>query len=263
MGNGRLEALITNSVNWTGSVNDGGGADTFTVTAGSRYPTDFLAALETALEAATGSGWTVTWSDGEAGTGIVTIAINSGSASVTWTSTDMRDLLGYTGNLSSAASHVGARGMQGAYFPGCPLASESEDFDPDTQGNLVTDATHYRGPTGAVTRWVGNSYRCFKRVIWSHVTRDRAIDGASATQVSWQQFVRQSQYGGLGYFPITSAGVPPKVKVYFNADTDTVVGAANSGDGIYYLILPPGLALMRPSGWANLLTVEIPEMVKV
>lgn len=261
-GFGRLDAKITNSTNWTLSVNDGGGADTVTITAGSRYTLEFIAALETALEAATGSGWTVTIADGEGASGKVTLAINSGTVSLTWVTTALRDLLGFTGNSASAASHTGTNGMQSIWLPDCPI--QGDDLHFSSTGNYEDDGTYNEGPTGKISVWLSSSKETFNNVRWTHVTDSRAISGVDSTLVCWQDWVVNTQKGGATPFSIGADGVPPLVKVYSNADSDTLLGAASGGDGIYRLILHRSLALPRPhADWYGLNTCTIPRMIKV
>jgi len=66
-GYGSIEAGITNSSSWTVSVDDGGGADVATVTASTRYPTEFRAAFVAALNTATGKTFTLSGSYGSGG----------------------------------------------------------------------------------------------------------------------------------------------------------------------------------------------------
>ena len=265
MSNGRLESKVTVPAGgWTVAINDGGGADNAVIPAGDYFPAEFFAAFKTVADTATGRTHTFTVADGESGTGILTWTISSAS-SVAFTSTDARDYMGYTGNLSSGTSHVGTNGVQAMWLPGCPIGfATDDDFHPDESGVYEDDSTHNEGPTGTITTWVGSTKRAFQNVTWSHVDEDHAIDNANTTVVSFQRWVRQTQRGGLSYFPITSAGLAPLVRFIANADSDTVVGAAVSGDGVYRLILPRRLNLPRPSaGWVGLHTVTIPRMVKV
>lgn len=106
MANARLEAEITVPTGTTVSAsNSGGGPTSVTVTPGSVFITDLCSALGTALTAQrspTVGAWTVSVSPTD-GT-IVVSCDNSTTAipsfSLDWTSTDLRDLLGFEYNIN-------------------------------------------------------------------------------------------------------------------------------------------------------------------
>lgn len=120
------------SGNWTCALTDGtGGPYTITLTAANTYyhsspgndTVDLPAKLKALFEAAGGGvrTYTVTCSAGESGTGKYTIAVDSGTFSITWTSTDLRDLLGFTGNISAQTTSTGSNHAQGLWLPECPV----------------------------------------------------------------------------------------------------------------------------------------------
>ena len=258
----RFESFITVPAGWTALVNDGGGNDSVTWPAATYTSHDAaLAALKGAADTATGRVHTFTRSKGGSGTGILTWAISVAS-SVTFSSTDMRDCLGYTGNLGSASSHVAPRPMRGCWIPDADIFGD--DIDLDSKGHLRGDATYVRSPTGELFVWTGNSFVSYRSVLFEMVVRTRALDGVDAAVMSFQQWVRESQWGGAPGFPIDSAHQAPKVKVFINADTDAPLGATAGGDGIYRLVLRPDLGLSRPDpGYTGWYTVELAELVKV
>jgi hypothetical protein len=78
-----------------------------------------LLEMKTQLDAGPGGTWTVTCDDNsDTSVGKVTIARNS-NYTATWTSTSLRDALGFTGNLStsSTATFTGANQAQYLYLP--------------------------------------------------------------------------------------------------------------------------------------------------
>ena len=89
---------------------------TATVAAGTYYITGLLSTIAAAFAASSGTSCTVTASLGENGTGIVTITFGSATA-ITWISTDLRDILGFTGNSSSATVHTSTQAVRGAWMP--------------------------------------------------------------------------------------------------------------------------------------------------
>lgn len=263
MAYGSIEALYTFATNQTVSVDDGGGADVATVAAGSYYPTELRAAFVTALNTATGKTFTLTGSYGSGGTGIcTTLSINTGTYTLTWTSTDLRDALGFTATLTpAAASFAGTNGMKGLFLPNSAWFGST--LAPTTDGHLITDLRQSEGPDGNLTTWLGNSYRAHLNVGFSHLTKGAAIDGVDSTRISWQRFVRESLFGGLSYFPITAAGVAPYVRCYFDKDNSIKLGDA-SGDAIYQVTLSPSLEIARVSDvWDGRWSVSIPKLRKV
>src|SRR5574343_828862 len=113
--NGRLEALIT-LASQTFAVDDGGRSDTVTLTDGTYYWTDLLAHVEARIEAAVGTGFTVTASFGETGSGKITIAKNSGTFKLLISTTTKEKLFGVAAatdwNGPAAASVPSARGVR-------------------------------------------------------------------------------------------------------------------------------------------------------
>lgn len=255
--NGRLEAQINQTVNWTGTINyNGGGAVVFTVAAAARFPTAFLVALEVALETAVGGGvgFTITANFAEGGDGRVEIRSNTGlDFVIVWTSTDQRDVVGFTGasTSSSGGSMTGTKGMKGVWLPDCTYAGE---FSPSIVGDRVYPGWRQSvgGEGDVLTLQEGDSYRELPPVIWQAVGRERALDGASASLMSWQQWVYETQRGGL-----TSTFVPGSpVNFYTNANTNTLLGK-------YRLELPPTDRLKQfESDYDAYYTVEIPRMVE-
>ena len=97
------------------------GSTTYTLTAGEYYPrgytgeaTDQLCEHLTALLEPRAGTPTVTVS---LTTGLVTISWDGTATTVTWTSTDLRDILGFTGNLTSATSHTSTYPMRYLWLP--------------------------------------------------------------------------------------------------------------------------------------------------
>jgi hypothetical protein len=121
----KFEGIITIPTGgYSVSVTDPGGTSTVTLAAGDYYltkTTGLLAAFKTALDAnATLSGtYTVTLSDtDELATGKVTIACNQ-TYSLTWSSTTLRDILGFTGNISAVTTSTGASAARYLWLPNC------------------------------------------------------------------------------------------------------------------------------------------------
>src|SRR5687768_15822836 len=141
----KLEGRITASSAWTATV-DGDTPGTVTVAAGEYYPSGTGGLIAELLEQfqLIHSGYQVTLSDT---TGKVTIANEEQSFSVTWVSTDLRDVLGFTTDLTPASdTFTGTEQAEYLFMPGLgrsgALSPEAND------GRPVADTTVAISPTG-------------------------------------------------------------------------------------------------------------------
>lgn len=115
------------------TVNDGGGADNITITPGyywlkgysGEVASQLMEHLST-LMAAEIAGSTATYSYS---TGLVTLDFNSTTTAVTWWDTDLRDALGFTANLSGAASYVATYKARYAWRPSLPMSYIGTSLD--------------------------------------------------------------------------------------------------------------------------------------
>lgn len=165
----KLEGQITVPTGgYTMSVTDSGGSASVTVAAAGTYylssTTSLLSAIGTALTAnATLAGtYTLTLDSATStSTGKVTLAgSGGGNFSVTWDSTALRDILGFTASLSGAASYTSPSASPYVWLPNVRRANQ---MAPD--GNVgvpQTDATFTMAPTGTskvlkyATRYMDN-----------------------------------------------------------------------------------------------------------
>ena len=207
---GRLEARITVPVGgWAVSVSTSApaGPATATIAAGSYYVSDLLTAFATALNAAVGGAWSITQTTIE-GTATVktTIALAINTYSITWTSTDLRDVLGYTGNLASVGSATSSNQAIGVWLPDCPKWTPYGDAVWDQ----VTDLRASMTPRGGVKELVGNSFYSLEGVRWDLVSNAKAI--GVDTVGSWQHFWSTIKTGRYSYI---AAG--DSVKFFWNS----------------------------------------------
>ncbi len=225
---GRVETYFTVPSGVLFTVVNSGGTTAVSVAAGSYTQTSFIAYLQSALTAQrppAAGAWVVTLSTGTSGTGLVTIATTSGTYSVTvWTSTALRDMLGFTGTISTQVTQTGTLVMRGLWLPDCPL---NLDGDP-SRAPRVTDLRTTTSPTGDVVGLVGNSRYRHKNVRWSHVPQANTWEAVSSTKKSYETWFTDTQFGmGHAWFLPTSAMV-----IYWNnAGTDTAVGSDLSATG--------------------------------
>jgi hypothetical protein len=244
---GRLEAKVkfatAHTVSATNSV---GGPSTVTIAAGSYYPTDLLTEFATQLNASRASGWTVSGAFTEGGTGLVTIHCTNVNWSITWTSTTLRDLLGFTGNISAVSvAQTGTNAMKGVWLPDCPISIE----DDATVGAYLSDLRQSISPTGSVLSLVGNTYRRHRNVSWSHVSKARARATATTT-MAYEAWFYDTQMGGNASFAAGS-----RVALYVDATTPTLLG--------YYQLADVNTTDMDQSvqGWAGRWKVSLPTLI--
>ncbi len=258
--NGRVEAQFTIPSATTISVTAGGVTNAVTVATGTYYMTSFVSYFAGALQAQrapTGAVWTVTLSTGASGTGKITIDAADDTWSITWTSTTLRDLLGFAANISSVTSaQTGTNQARGVWIPDCPLAI---DGDPSAAPTF-TDKRTTTSPTGVTLGLVGNIRYQHSNVRWTHVARERVWIGAETTvNASWERFVLDTQLGqGLSFFSVCS-----KVQIYdSNGILVGIYGNSGSGMAGWSCI---GIDSVNPTqpmpGFSGLWTVTIPELV--
>jgi hypothetical protein len=268
---GRWEAFMTVPSGTTlSATNNGGGPTTVTLTAGSYTATQLCAhvqAMLTAQRAPSGGSWSVALSTGRTGTGLVTISMSTGTFAITWVSTNLRDALGFAGNISATASSTATIIAKGLWFPDCPITIENGD---PARAPEMTDTTSTRGPTGRVIGYSSNCFYQHKAIGYSHVAQARVFEGAAtaagyAVGSSWQQWLRDTQWArGHAWFSPCSAFL-----LYWeNAGTESIVGAdLNSGAGPTYgwAFDPPLSDLDHVSNasapWLGLWKIAIPAIV--
>lgn len=202
---GRLEAFLSvpsgTSISATNSV---GGPTTVAITAGSYTPTALLTHVIAQLNSLRPSGWSGSISTGAAGTGRATINCTNTPWSITWTSTNLRDALGFSVNISGVSvAQLAPKGIKGLWMPDCPLTLEG---DP-SRAPLVSDLRTSQSPRGFVIGLVGNSFYRHKNLQYSHVPRNRVHEAVAATiNNTWETWVLDTQLGsGFVWFLPASA----------------------------------------------------------
>jgi hypothetical protein len=152
----KLETMITVPTGgWSISVTeDPAATSSVTVAAGDYFLTStaaLLTALKTALDAnATLAGtYTVTLDDtADSATGKVTISATGVTTfAITWSSTALRDALGFTGNTSAALTTTGASQSPNVFLP--PVKCMPNMGGPDgSRGTPISDTTVTKSPSG-------------------------------------------------------------------------------------------------------------------
>lgn len=256
MSRGRLDAQITIPTGgWSFSltVTAIGGPTSGTVAAGTYYPTDLLTALQTALDAVFGGdgAFTVSASWGESGTGLVTIAHATQTFTLSWTSTSLRDVLGFTGTLTPAAlSFTGTEACEAVWLPNAEGAFYYGNGD---EGHTETDAGTTESPRGDVKRLVYNTRQVLPSALWSHTQKAFARAAAeTTTNASFERWWRNTQGGELSYFEPCAP-----VRLVWDADTPAT----------YKTYRLPALTSTQMTKvvdqWNGLYQIEIPRLVRV
>lgn len=247
---GRLEATITVPVGgWTVSVTTTApaGPAVATIAAGDYYVSALLDAFDVALTAAVGGSWTVVQSTLETtGNGKTVITLATHTFSLTWTSTDLRDALGYTANLGPGlGAYTSTNHAIGLWLPDCPKWTPYGDAVFDE----MTDLRQTIGPSGGVKDLQGNSYDALEGLRWDMVSNARAI--GKDTVGSWQHFWSTIKTGRYSYI---RAGKP--CKLFWDSSSTTPANEVK-------LIAPNASLPPVVDGWTGLYKVAIPMLVKV
>lgn len=248
---GRLEAYLTTDAAWSVTVETTTIASTpvsVMASGASDYTRGIAGALEDALNAVDVSvTWTVTPSFGEAGTGLVTIDCDEASWSITWTSTNLRDVLGFAGNISAVSTaQTGTLAAKGVFLPDCPKHTPHGDGD---DGDEVSDLLYTMAPDGTAHTVSGTSMTT-NHVRWSHLSRKRArISGEVVDGESWQQFWRDCHRGDLAY-----CDVGTQVRLIW--DADLAPGVSNNA---VYKIVDKARAgeITTVQNWNGLYTLDL------
>ena len=250
--NGKLEGLVTVPTGgWTATVNAG----TATIAAGDYYwssATDLATAIANAFTTAAGFAVSVsTTQHGEGGTGVITLSAGS-AFSVTWVSTDLRDIMGYTGNLSSGTSHAATKACRAIWLPIKPKWAPSGNKS--WAGFPVADLRQTRNAAGYVWSFVGQVHRT-TRLYWDAVPKARvwiADEGASYPNQSFERFWRDHIAAQAGW-----CANPCKVRWHPDA----------SDDATFHSYTVTGLERFEPShtseSWDGVWRIEIPSMIGV
>jgi hypothetical protein len=251
---GRLEARLTLSANQTGTVTDsGGGPAAWTVAAGNYYPLELVAALQAAVIAATGAignNFTATISDGEGGTGRVTLNNTATPWSLAFTTTALRDAIGFSANISNVSAAQTGTHARGLWLPGNP--AKFSMYGDGAGGTIETDLRTLVGPTGYVTTLMGNKRRVHKNIGWTGVPNTRALAHfESVANESFESFFLDVATGRVSsYIP-----VGPYIRHVWDADVDGTYAVGR-------LLWPDTFDLEQyVRGWVGKFNVSCPPLV--
>lgn len=216
---GRVETLWTFTANQTGTVTDsGGGPAAWIVAAGSYRPYEAVAALQAAVIAATGAvgnNFTATISDGEGGTGRVTLNNTSTPWSLAFTTTALRDAIGFSANIAAVSSAQTGTCARGLWLPGTPKFSMYGD---GAGGSIETDLRTTVSPNGFVNTLYGSKRRVHRNLLWTGVANNRAMaHHESVANESFESFFLDAATGRVSsYIPVGTY-----VYLVWDADVDS------------------------------------------
>jgi hypothetical protein len=243
---GRLEARITLSAAHEIACTDSGGLTTVSVPAGNYYLTELVAAIDADLD----SAWTISVSDGESSaTGKCTINSTDTPWSITWTSTTLRDILGFTGNIAGvSAAQTGTNHCVGLWLPDIEKFSMYGD---SANGSYVSDFRATKGPTGVLRAYYGNGHRVHRGINWGGVTGARAMAHHEAVSgESFESFYLDVVTGRKSYIPVA-----PYVRLYWDADVDATYAVGR-------LLWPSDFDLNKlVDTWTGRYIVDLPPLV--
>jgi hypothetical protein len=255
---GRLEAYYYFATAQTVSATNGsGGPSVCTVAAGEYTPTSLCTAFQTALNAGRPSGWTVTPSFGESGTGAVVLDCTT-TFSLTWTSTTLAAALGFSSNaIVSSSGETSTFPVPGLWLPDCPMTTRFGPLDP---GRYISDMRQLVAPDGsAVATLVSNSRRELPDLAWPGVSRARtrvvAETGVIQSFESWWCLTQLAR--DTANFTAFSFLLPgSKVDLYWDAGATDV-----------HTYWPLGLVEdpceLLAQGWNGRWRVALPRLIEV
>lgn len=262
---GRVEGFLTIPAGVTiAATNSGGTSTPVSLTTGSYSVSQYLAHLQTRLNAVrTPANWTVTLSTGRGGTGFVTIDCVGESWSIAWTTAAAGTAAGFPATISLTSDPSTATvAPPGLWMPDCPVVVDGHiDMAPKE-----TDTRSTEGPWGETTTYTNT--RLYAHTGWSYshvpVTRIRELTGAENN--SLEQWLNDTQFGaGHAWFSPGS-----KFQIYWDdAGTDRLVGYdLNAGAGpTYGWGFSPAVSSMNDlikrvsDQWLGMWSVQFPRIV--
>jgi hypothetical protein len=257
-----MAAFTTSSTSSVSVTNGGGGPTAVNDYAGGNYyiagsneitinnfTEDFQASLQS-QRPPSGSAWTVTYSTT---TNKVTIDCPTDTWSLVWTDTALRDLLGFTADITASTVAVtGSNPVRGVWASDCPIFLDGAL----TAKPRVSDLRQTESPSGFVIGHVGNLKYRHRNVRWSHVPVASTFKEYESGAYSFERFLEDTQWG-LGHTYFT-----PSSKVMISAHDGSFVGGTTV-DGWYMKGVSSIDDCVKRSGeaWDGYWAVAVPEIV--
>ena len=214
----RLESRVTVPTGgWDIGVTDSGGSTTITIPAGDYYiqgTTSIYDTFETELnsDGTLNGTYTLTLQTGTGQSGRCNISTSGGgNPAFTWTDTDFRDVLGYTGNLSGSTSYLSTNSSPHVWMPN---VGRTEVASPEPSSTAIQiGASEYdynatRSPSGYTTALTYNERWNDTMTFFNLQARKTWIEHESVANESLQKWMRTLYEGGgtpFKYFPDLSS----------------------------------------------------------
>lgn len=221
--NGKLEARITVPTGgWTITLTDAsGGPTSVQLPAGTYYHSSDGSNANTLAEALTSAAntlmtetWTISVPTGEGATGRYTITCTGATCSVTFTDTELRDLLGFTGDKSGSTTYTGTNQCQGLW-----LASNGWQKKNGKPGGSarVSDQQYSLNASGYVFAIQGRDYKT-AQILWPMETRSKCwtADEGTPANGAFETFLYDGIWGKAAWGTVTGP-----IRFHPDADADT------------------------------------------
>lgn len=258
--NGWVEAAFTVPSSTTFSVTTNASSGAIAVAAGEYSGiTAFCAYLATAMQTqrpVSGGVWQVSVSTGASGTGKITIAVTNGNLTISWGgATNIRTLLGFTGDVGSTTTTTATKHARGLWIPDCPLNAKGDL----RQAPLESDRRETVGPNGHVTTLRGTSRYVHRNLVWSLVAKNKVWRAEEVTaDESYERFFLDAIEGGSQAF----SWFTPGSKLIVTDHRGYAAGAASSVVGWHGVGIPGLAELKMASGsFTGLWRVEWPKII--
>jgi len=212
---------------------------------------DFADHIKARLEAASvtagnSNTYTVSVDAGEDGTGKVTIAVDSGTYTLTWGNAEgqiVRDLCGFDDDITAQSTATSALQAKALWLPGCPVETPYH-LDSSGQPQLLGAVT--LSEDGTYNSMVGASHTR-NEYVYQALTQAKTIAAAEDTgNESYEQFWLDSMAAGQNW-----AAPGTRMRWYKDADTDATYITYNQLN-----ILTPGYERVNPS-WDGLWRLQM------
>lgn len=253
MSNGKLEGRITVPAGgWDVELTDGSGTEIITVPAGTYYHSGALglaATIETLANVVLAGAWNVSLSSAESGSGRYTISATGAAVAVDWLSADLRDLMGYTGDLSGSTSYLSPSQARALWLPsyGHQITNKG-----GWRGSWETDTQVRESSRGDVYAVAGQKKRVVNSLVWPMESAAKTWEvNETLANESFERFYLDNVFGEAAWGTATGP-----IRYYPDADTSdfgtySVVGLAN------------WQATQLRENWTGLWAISIGRMVEV
>lgn len=259
--------IVVPSTDWSDTGNfqlaesAGGVATDITITSGNYWwssgdgaGNDFAAHLKAMLDATSVTignslAYTVTVDATATGTGKLTIAVSSGNYTITWGSADgqtVRDLCGFTGNITAQTTSTGNSQVQALWLPDSPAETP---YHVSSLGKAIASGVVSISEDGTYYAFQGARYR-MNEYVYRFITQEKAITVAESPANAAYETFWNDAIGGDGAW----ARIGQQLRFHEDADKDGTYVEYNMRD----VREPSYQRSPQTSHWDGLWDVTIP-----